>query len=92
MVRAGQVVAPAIRKRVSLNPTAAFGYKLFTDRSTPVSEANTVDVLVGVAMPITLTDALYIKPSACWAWTNLPEIAFKKEMVAFGGVSVGANY
>lgn len=81
-----------LSKRVSLTPSASFGYKLFTDRSTPVSDANTVDVLVGLALPVTLTDALYVKPSACWAWTNLPGLTAGKEMVAFGGVNVGANF
>jgi len=81
-----------LSKRVSFNPTASVGYKLFTDQSTPVSEANTVDVLVGAALPVTLSDTFYLKPSVCWAWTNLPEISLKKEMVAFGGVNVGANF
>lgn len=81
-----------LSKRLSLNPTASFGYKLFTDRSTVVSEANTIDVLLGVALPVALTDAVYVKPNAGWAWTNLPGVSTGKEMVAFGGVSFGANY
>lgn len=76
---------------VSLVGTASFGYKLFTDRSTAVSDANTVDLLASIALPVTLSPRLYVKPSASWAWTNLPGISTQKEMVAFGSVNIGAN-
>ncbi len=77
---------------VSLVGSASFGYKLFTDRSTAVSDANTVDLLASIALPVTLSPKLYVKPSASWAWTDLPGISTQKEMVAFGGVNVGANF
>jgi hypothetical protein len=81
----------ALSDQVSIAGLASFGYKLFIDRSTAVSEANTVDLLASVALPITLSPTYYIKPAVSWAWTNLPGISTKNEMVAFGGVNIGAN-
>ncbi|HEY3451265.1 MAG TPA: hypothetical protein VGK67_33210 [Myxococcales bacterium] len=80
-----------LSERISLALSGSVGLKLFPDPSTPVSQMNRYDVLVGAALPIAVVGPLYLKPSISWAWTDLPTAPFKDEMVVFGGVNVGAT-
>jgi hypothetical protein len=74
-----------------LAATASFGLKLFTDRTTSISKFNTVDLLIGVGVPVTIAGPFYVKPSVSWAWTNFPDRSMNEEMVVFGGANLGVS-
>lgn len=82
----------ALAERVSLAVSGSLGYKLFTDRSTEVSQANRVDLLFSVGAPIDVVGGFYLKPSVSWAWTDLPDRSARNEMLVYGGVNAGVGF
>lgn len=87
-VRPGLAWSAGLGDKMSLDLSGGFGYKLFTEIEAPV-ETNTMDLLLGAALPITIGSGAYVKPSLNVAWTNIDGESFSEGLAPWGAVNVG---
>lgn len=79
----------SLHEKLGLSVGLAGGFKLFKDTSL---EDNVWDVAATVALPIQVTDFLYVKPSFNAGWTDIEAKGFGDEIMVWGNVNVGADF
>jgi hypothetical protein len=89
-LRPGLAWSHGLGARANLEVSGGFGTKLFTDVEAPV-ETNTMDVLLGAAVPVDLGGGVYLKPSLNVAWTEIKGAGFMEGLAPWAGLNLGCE-